>query len=260
MRSLMQAALVVVVVASAAAAAPSAGPTPDGLSHSVRTEGATRAAQELSDQQFDAILRRAASGDARWLRAIADLRPGTDAARAEGIDKALSDALQANPAEVLTLISSRPNLPRPGSLCEDRAIEPSQAAHQRFVRQATRAVQTVRIPALPALRDQCLALLRPTRVLAGAAFQQLVKRTDALCPARGVQYITPGDLDWEQEAFEESLSPEARKRLASVNMTERRCASRNGLSCPTTATLEAMEKANLLSPFSPFVCSHKAPQ
>ena len=92
--------------------------------------------------------------------AIANLRPGTDAAKAEGIDKALSDALQTNPAEVLTLINSRPNLPRPSWLCQDRAIEPSQTAHQRFVRQAEHAVQAVRTPALHTVRDQCLASLR----------------------------------------------------------------------------------------------------
>ena len=73
---------------------------------------------------------------------------------------ALSNALQTNPVEVLALISTRSDLPRPDALCEDRAIEPSQAAHQRFVRQAAHAVQAVRTSVVRMIRDQCLASLR----------------------------------------------------------------------------------------------------
>lgn len=251
--------LLLLIAAALATAASGSVPTPKALSRSIETDGATRAAQALSEQQFEAILSRAERGDAHWLRAIAAWRPGTDDGRAEGIDEALSDALQTNPAEVLTLINAYPDLPRPMWLCEDRAIEPSQAAHARFMRRATGAVQAVRAPSLRLIRDQCLAALRPVQVLAGAAFEKFVARSDAICPTIGVRHITPGDLDQKQQSFEESLAPDARKRLASINTADKRCASRNGLSCLTTATLAAVETSKLLASFSRFVCSHWSP-
>jgi len=96
--------------------------------------------------------------------------------------------------------------------------------------------------------------------LASPAFEALAKRTDALCPAKGIRYTTPGDLDWQQESFEEILSPGNLARLNAANVEEQRCANRDGLSCPVTATLEAMEKTHELRRFARFACSHEAPQ
>jgi hypothetical protein len=99
----------------------------------------------------------------------------------------------------------------------------------------------------------------PEQVLGGAAFETLAAQTDSRCPARHVRAITPANLDFAQEAFMERLSVRDRTRLASANEAERRCANRDGLACPTTATLEAMRKTKLLSRFAAYVCIPSKP-
>jgi hypothetical protein len=96
----------------------------------------------------------------------------------------------------------------------------------------------------------------PEQVLAGRSFEELASRTDAICPARKVRSITPGDLDYVQEGFEQHLSHRASARLKSANDADRRCAGRDGLSCPTVATLDAIKRANLMKNFESYICSH----
>jgi hypothetical protein len=97
------------------------------------------------------------------------------------------------------------------------------------------------------------------QVIGGGAFETFAAQTDAQCPARHIREITPGDLDLAQETFIERLPARDRKRLASVNQAGRRCADRNGLACPTTATLEAMGKTDLLNRFADYVCASADP-
>lgn len=145
------------------AATPGRDLTPTQIDNRISRDGANAVVRAMSDQQFDRAMDHAASGDARWLRAVVRLYPGTDGARGEGVDKALSDALQTKPHEVLSLLQAHPNLPRPESLCEDRAIEPSTHDVTRFNERALRAVQAVNDPALQELRTACLASLRKHR-------------------------------------------------------------------------------------------------
>lgn len=118
------------------------------------------AAPHLSATRFDRMVQRAAQGDRDALRAIASMRGHADAARAEGIDKALSDALTTRPATVLALLRADPAMPAPEWVCQDRAIEPVRAQADRFTRRAVAAVAAVRDPALRADRDRCLTALR----------------------------------------------------------------------------------------------------
>jgi hypothetical protein len=99
----------------------------------------------------------------------------------------------------------------------------------------------------------------PAQVLGGDAFEDLAKRTDARCASRHIREITPADLDLAQETFIGSLAAPERQRLASVDEAERRCAGRDGLSCPTTARLEAMRKTRLIKRFAAYVCVSKDP-
>ena len=94
------------------------------------------------------------------------------------------------------------------------------------------------------------------QTLAGKAFEKLASRTDAICPARKVRSITPGDLDYVQEGFEEHLSHRALTRLESANRAPQRCADSNGLSCQTTVTLETMDRVGMMKDFSSYICSH----
>jgi len=93
------------------------------------------------------------------------------------------------------------------------------------------------------------------QVLAGAAFEHLVKKTDKTCKARKVKTITPGDLDYIQEDFENSLPRTTQLRLRSVNRAEQKCSG-----CQTAATLEAFARSGLESSFASYICSHPNPK
>ena len=104
------------------------------------------------------------------------------------------------------------------------------------------------------------ATLRPDQILAGSAFERFAGYTDRACASRQLRAITPGDLSWEQETFEDRLSPHQKKRLASANLQAQRCAgSAGGLSCSTTETLDAMRRTGILPAFGHFACGHFAP-
>lgn len=95
----------------------------------------------------------------------------------------------------------------------------------------------------------------PDQILAGHAFERLAAQADTVCPAKRIRSITPGDLDYAQEGFEVRLSRSALARLQSANMATRRCAGRNGLSCQTTVTLEAMDRVGMMAKFTSYVCT-----
>jgi hypothetical protein len=99
----------------------------------------------------------------------------------------------------------------------------------------------------------------PGQVFAGPSFEAFARQTERSCPARQLRLVTPAALDWEQERFQEQLSPKLSKQLAAANRQERHCAGRNGLSCPTVETLNAMVRTRLLRPFVAFACSHQQP-
>ena len=95
-------------------------------------------------------------------------------------------------------------------------------------------------------------------ILAGPAFDRFVAATAAICPARPLRLITPGDLDSDQEDFIATLSRRRRARLAAVDRGEARCAGRGGLSCPVSATLEALARERLMAEFAAFACRASA--
>lgn len=97
------------------------------------------------------------------------------------------------------------------------------------------------------------------QIMAGPSFEHFAHQADKACPSRQLRMITPGDLSWEQETFEDQLPSASRQRLASVNLSARQCAGRDGLSCPTTETLDAMAKVNMLAKFVRFACRHPQP-
>jgi len=104
-----------------------------------------------------------------------------------------------------------------------------------------------------------LASAQAGQIMAGPAFELFARHGDLACPSRKLRTITPGDLSWEQETFEAQLSPKSRKLLARVNQASTRCAGRDGLSCPTSATLDAMARAKMLAAFGDFACQHPQP-
>lgn len=103
------------------------------------------------------------------------------------------------------------------------------------------------------------AVVAQGQSLSGAAFEDLASRTDALCPARAIRSITPGDLDFAQTEFEARLTNHERARLSAANRADDLCAGQNGLSCPTTKTLAAMRTARLIPRFAAYICTHPVP-
>ncbi|WP_162875384.1 hypothetical protein [Sphingomonas crusticola] len=99
----------------------------------------------------------------------------------------------------------------------------------------------------------------PSQVLDGASFDRFARQADRACPARQLRLITPASLDWEEEGFEEQLSPQHIRSLSAANQQEAHCAGRDGLACPTVETLKAMIHTRLLRPFVVFACSHRQP-
>lgn len=125
----------------------------------VRSKGARAAAAELSENDWDRALASAASGNVAWLRVLVSIRPATDGAQSEGIDRALSFGLATNPAAVLRLMRAHPETMRPAWLCQYRAIEPTPASVGKFTDDATAALGRVNDPDLASLRDRCVANL-----------------------------------------------------------------------------------------------------
>ena len=101
----------------------------------------------------------------------------------------------------------------------------------------------------------------PARIqtLESPAFTAFDRATDAICPTATLRLISPADLDGRQEEFIAALSWWQRRRLAAVNRADRLCAGRNGLSCPTTATLAAFIKRGLMRDFAAAACAGGPP-
>ena len=97
------------------------------------------------------------------------------------------------------------------------------------------------------------------QIMAGPSFERFARQVDRSCPARQLRTITPGDLSWEQETFDDQMSPAKRKLLNAANRSGARCAGRDGLSCSTGEALDAMVRTKMLRPFVMFACAHPQP-
>ncbi len=98
-----------------------------------------------------------------------------------------------------------------------------------------------------------------TQTLDSPAFTAFYQATDAICPTATLRLISPADLDGRQEDFIGTLSYSQRRRLAAVNRAGPLCAGRDGLSCPTNATLHAFIKRGLLADFAAAACAGGPP-
>ncbi len=100
----------------------------------------------------------------------------------------------------------------------------------------------------------------PDQTLIGASFEAFARAGEARCPARHLRTISPADLDWEQDVFEERLSASARARLSAARKHDRTCANPDGgLSCPDEQRLDAMARTHLINAFAASACSHLPP-
>ena len=103
------------------------------------------------------------------------------------------------------------------------------------------------------------------QVFTGPSFEALANRTDRQCPKVHVRFFKAGDLDWEEEAFEDHISRQEQKKVdvaiaRSADGGPRMCKDKNGLSCSAYWNLTAIRRAGLLYRFSSFVCVTKLPE
>lgn len=127
----------------------------------IHAVGASKFVQTQSPASLDKILDRVGGGDPAWLRVAVAMREGTDGANTEAIDGALSNALATNPTGVLRLIREGHDL-SVDMICEDRAIEASDAEVRQFAQRTTSALLKVQDAGLKDLRDKCVASVKRT--------------------------------------------------------------------------------------------------
>ncbi|MGZ2413087.1 hypothetical protein ACUXST_002529 [Sphingomonas sp. F9_3S_D5_B_2] len=90
--------------------------------------------------------------------------------------------------------------------------------------------------------------------MTGTTFQRFALIADKVCLSRNLRDLDPSGLVELEEEFEIRLSPQSRKRLTSLDKRWEGCPIA-GASCPGQHTLQALEKLNLLGPFTMFACS-----
>lgn len=128
-----------------------------------------------------------------------------------------------------------------------------------------RALPRVRRAALVALlitvgSSGSAAPIRPSQVLESPAFELFVRQADKVCPHRAVRFVSPAELSWYEEGFDGRLPKTTKNRLEARDDGASRCAGRNGLSCPATSYLKALERNHLMARFARFVCATDAPR
>ena len=151
-----------VALAAASLAVPGLGvaATPPGakaLQAEIQAKGAKAVVAELRagpSPQWEPVLNKIGLGGADWLALASDLLAGTDAATAEGVFSALSDALSNNPRSILAMLGPDAGI---ADVCLDRQIEPTPAQHKAFIARTRAALLTVKAEGLRPKRDACLA-------------------------------------------------------------------------------------------------------
>jgi hypothetical protein len=94
------------------------------------------------------------------------------------------------------------------------------------------------------------------QVMNTPAFERFAQVSDRTCPGRDLRFLTPADLSYKQERFEQRLSRATRKRLAQADRHWKGCSNQaGGLSCPAQNTLAALTKLGLLRRFTRFACA-----
>ena len=100
----------------------------------------------------------------------------------------------------------------------------------------------------------------PLQILASPAFDRFAAAVYAACPQRRLHFVIPGDLDVIEEDFVAAQSRRGRQQIAAANDGGARCAGRKGLSCPTTAMLDAFVATGAIERFAAYACRAKPPR
>ena len=144
----------VVVVASASAALLS----PEAIDRDIEQHGARAVVHRLlANGDYERVMDRIDTGDARYVALALKLAPGADAGAAEELPIALAFALPRNPRAVLAVLG--PNGFPVEDVCSAPFIEDTVKDIPGYIRRAERAVSAVDDPKLAKTRDACLTQL-----------------------------------------------------------------------------------------------------
>ena len=103
----------------------------------------------------------------------------------------------------------------------------------------------------------------PIQLMNGPGFRALLARVAEQCPESRVRYATPAALLEADDEFEAGLDSAAARRLdAERHLTTSgdypQCVGRDGASCPSNQTTDAIQRAGLMRRFVTAVCAHGA--
>src|SRR5271155_932831 len=125
------------LAASPALAAPL---SPDAIARDIATHGASAVvARLLANGDYDRVMDRIDTGEARWVALAPKLAPGADAGAAEELPIALAFALPKNPRAVLAVLGGANGFPVE-DVCSAPFIEGTIKDIPAYVKRAAKAV------------------------------------------------------------------------------------------------------------------------
>ena len=154
---------VAAILAALTMPALSADLTPSAFRALLEHQDATAVVQSLDDKSWNAFLNHIEAGERGWIDLVPLLAPGTDGRSSESLAIALSRALKANPAGVLSVLAA--NHYSPTDICAESGGT-SVIEMAREIDAALVKVAAVMDPALSEARNACLHALSDARISA----------------------------------------------------------------------------------------------
>lgn len=137
-------------------------PSPAAIIKEIHFVGAKRTVERLTEAsdgaQWELVLLKVESGDARWLAVADALADGTDAGDTEALRISVAMALRKNPGAVLAMADTKMPFALP-EICGAPFIEPAPDFYRRYLRDARRALDRYKNVALDEKRRRCLATI-----------------------------------------------------------------------------------------------------
>ncbi|MET3135289.1 hypothetical protein AAKU55_005597 [Oxalobacteraceae bacterium GrIS 1.11] len=137
--------------------------TPQAITKNIEKNGAKATVGALSSgthgHQWEAVLRKIKTGDARWLAVAGVLAEGTDAGTAEDLQVSLAVALPKNPGGVLLLADTKSFLSLE-NICGAPFIEPTHAYIKRYLAEAQHSLENLKDVKVEQQKVKCLAKIQ----------------------------------------------------------------------------------------------------
>jgi hypothetical protein len=134
--------------------------SPDEIAKDIKMHGAHAVvARLLTNGDYDRVMDKVDTGDARWVALVPLLAPGADAGAAEELPIALAFALPRNPQAVLSVVGGKSGFPAE-DVCSAPFIEGTIDNIPAYIKKAEAAVSRVSEPGLAEVKAKCLGELK----------------------------------------------------------------------------------------------------